>query len=102
MYTCQIPKADLRSTANGLRCGPHSLGTVVSKDIQPVLVRLNATLDVEDAPLAVVTPAVSKIGCTLGMPHRRVSCIYPDRVCVLEHDICTLHVRRKVVILHSV
>ena len=101
VHACRLLRANLRAAAKGLRCRPYSLGAVISEDVQPVLERLNASLDIEDAPFAVVAPAVSKIGRAFGMPHGRVRCIYPDRVCILEHDVCTLHVRCKVVVLRN-
>lgn len=93
--------ADSRSIAESLRGGPDGLRPVVSKDVQPVLECLDTSRDVILISLAVITAAVSKVGGARRIPDTRVSGIDTDRVCVLENDVCTIDVRRKVVVLRS-
>lgn len=97
----KILSADLRATAKGLRRGPYSLGTVVTEGVEPVLEGLDARLDIVNEAMAVVTAAVTKVGGTFGMPDGRIGGIDANGVCVLEYDICTLHVWSKVVVLRS-
>jgi len=101
VHTIQDSQASSRSTAKCLRHGPYSLCTVITKDVEPVLEGLDPSRDVVNAALAVVTTATTKVGATFRMPDRRKGCINSDWVCILEHDICTLHVRSEVVILGS-
>ena len=74
---------------------------VITKDVEPILVGLDASLDIINAALAVVTTAMAKVWATFCMPDRREGCINADQVCILEHNVCTLHIRSKVVILGS-
>ena len=99
MRASSTPNDDLRSATDSLRRGPYSLGTVVTEDVQPILESLDASRDIVNAPLAVVTPAVTKVRGTFRVPDRRKGRINADWVCVFQYDVCTLHVRSKVVIL---
>ena len=93
--------ADSRSTANGLRRSPNCLATVITKDVEPVLERLDSCLDIVNETLAIVTAAVTKVGSTFGVPDRREGCVNPDWECILKHDVCPFHIRSKVVVLRS-
>ena len=84
-----------------MRRGPNCLATVVTKDVEPVLERLDSCLDIVNETLAIVTAAVAKVGSTFRLPDGREGGVNPDWVCILEHDICTFHVRSEVVVLRS-
>ena len=101
-----------------MRYRPNRLATIISENIEPVLVRLDARPDVDQAALAAIASAVTKVSCARRVPDRqkrrndteRVGILnkramsFPDtgdprRMTHLEHDISTYDVWRKVVVL---
>ena len=104
------PSSDCRFAFDRLGHRPNSLATIVAKDIEPILVRLDARPDVNQAALADIASAVTEVSCTRRVPDRRKRRIdtksvgilknlpvitgESQRVTYLEHDIGTCDSRR--------